>query len=34
VPENKTLFGSLTPVQLVRFNQGYFTKWSGELVGR
>jgi ABC-2 type transport system ATP-binding protein len=34
VPENKTLFGSLTPAQLVRFNQGYFPKWSGELVGR
>jgi ABC-2 type transport system ATP-binding protein len=34
VPENKTLFDSLTPAQLVRFNQGYFPKWSGELVGR
>jgi ABC-2 type transport system ATP-binding protein len=34
VPENKTLFDSLTPAQLVRFNQGYFPKWSGERVGR
>jgi ABC-2 type transport system ATP-binding protein len=24
VPENKTLFDSLTPAQLVRFNRGYF----------
>jgi ABC-2 type transport system ATP-binding protein len=34
VPENKMLFDSLTPAQLVRFNQGYFPKWSGELAGR
>ena len=34
VPENKTLFDSLTPAQLVHFNQGYFPKWSSELVGR
>ena len=34
VPENKTLFGTLTPAQLVHFNQGYFPKWSGELVAR
>jgi len=34
VPENKTLFASLTPAQLVRFNQGYFPKWSNELVAR
>jgi ABC-2 type transport system ATP-binding protein len=34
VPENKTLFSTLTPAQLVHFNQGYFPKWSGELVAR
>ncbi len=34
VPENKLLFGTLTPEQLVRFNQGYFPKWSGERVTR
>jgi ABC-2 type transport system ATP-binding protein len=34
VPENKTLFGTLTPAQLVYFNRGYFPKWSGELVER
>ena len=34
VPENKMLFGSLTPAQIVHFNQGYFPKWSGELVAR
>jgi ABC-2 type transport system ATP-binding protein len=34
VPENKTLFGSLTPAQIVHFNQGYFPKWSNELVAR
>jgi ABC-2 type transport system ATP-binding protein len=34
VPENKALFDSLTPAQLVHFNQGYFPKWSSELVGR
>jgi ABC-2 type transport system ATP-binding protein len=34
VPENKMLFGSLTPAQIVHFNQGYFPKWSNELVAR
>jgi ABC-2 type transport system ATP-binding protein len=34
VPENKTLFDSLTPAQLVHFNQGYFPKWSSALVER
>jgi ABC-2 type transport system ATP-binding protein len=34
VPENKMLFGSLTPAQIVHFNQGYFPKWSKELVAR
>jgi len=34
VPENKMLFGSLTPEQIVRFNQGYFPKWSNELTAR
>ncbi|MGA2077636.1 MAG: ABC transporter ATP-binding protein [Terriglobia bacterium] len=34
VPENKTLFSGLTPAQLVHFNQGYFPKWSSELVAR
>jgi ABC-2 type transport system ATP-binding protein len=34
VPENKTLFSTLTPAQLVYFNRGYFPKWSGELVAR
>ena len=34
VPENKTLFGTLTPAQLVYFNRGYFPKWSGDLVVR
>ena len=34
VPENKTLFGSLTPAQIVHFNQGYFPKWSNELAAR
>src|SRR5208282_900956 len=34
VPENKTLFGTLTPAQLVHFNRGYFPKWSGKLVER
>jgi ABC-2 type transport system ATP-binding protein len=34
VPENKTLFDSLTPAQLVHFNQGYFPRWSSELVER
>jgi ABC-2 type transport system ATP-binding protein len=34
VPENKTLFDSLAPTQLVRFNQGYFPKWSNALVAR
>lgn len=34
VPENKTLFDSLTPAQLVRFNRGYFPKWSDERVAR
>jgi ABC-2 type transport system ATP-binding protein len=34
VPENKTLFGTLTPAQLVHFNQGYFPKWSGKLAER
>jgi ABC-2 type transport system ATP-binding protein len=34
VPENKTLFSGLTPAQLVHFNQGYFPKWSNELVKR
>jgi ABC-2 type transport system ATP-binding protein len=34
VPENKMLFGSLTPAQIVHFNQGYFPKWSNQLVAR
>ena len=34
VPENKMLFGTLTPAQLVHFNRGYFPKWSGKLVER
>jgi ABC-2 type transport system ATP-binding protein len=34
VSENKTLFDSLTPAQLVHFNQGYFPHWSGERVAR
>jgi ABC-2 type transport system ATP-binding protein len=34
VPENKMLFGSLTPAQIVHFNQGYFPKGSNELVAR
>ena len=34
VPESKTLFGTLTPAQLVHFNQGYFPKWSSERVAR
>jgi ABC-2 type transport system ATP-binding protein len=34
VPENKTLFSSLTPAQIVHFNKGYFPKWSDELVAR
>jgi len=34
VPENKTLFSGITPAQLVHFNQGYFPKWSSELVAR
>jgi len=34
VPENKTLFGSLTPAQLVRFNRGYFPEWSDERASR
>jgi len=34
VPENKMLFGTLTPAQIVHFNQGYFPKWSSELVAR
>jgi len=34
VPENKTLFGTLTPTEIVQFNQGYFPKWSSELVAR
>jgi ABC-2 type transport system ATP-binding protein len=34
VPENKMLFGSLTPAQIAHFNQGYFPKWSNELVAR
>ncbi len=34
VPENKTLFGTLTPAQIVHFNQGYFPKWSNQLVAR
>ncbi len=34
VPENKMLFGSLTPAQIVHFNQGYFPKWSSELATR
>lgn len=34
VPENKTLFDSLTPAQLVRFNRGYFPNWSDELAAR
>jgi ABC-2 type transport system ATP-binding protein len=34
VSENKTLFDSLTPAQLVRFNRGYFPNWSDELAAR
>ena len=34
VPENKTLFTTLTPAQIVHFNQGYFPKWSNELAAR
>jgi ABC-2 type transport system ATP-binding protein len=34
VPENKMLFGTLTPAQIVHFNQGYFPKWSNQLVAR
>jgi len=34
VPENKMLFGTLTPAQIVHFNQGYFPKWSNALVAR
>jgi ABC-2 type transport system ATP-binding protein len=34
VPENKTLFDSLTPAQLVRFNRGYFPNWSDKLAAR
>jgi ABC-type multidrug transport system ATPase subunit len=34
VSETKQLFDSLTPAQLVRFNRGYFPKWSDQLVER
>ena len=34
VSENKTLFDTLTPAQLVHFNQGYFPHWSSERVAR
>lgn len=34
VSETKQLFDSLTPAQLVRFNRGYFPKWSDTLAGR
>ena len=34
VSENKVLFESLTATQLVRFNRGYFPKWSDALVER
>lgn len=34
VSETKQLFDSLTPAQLVRFNRGYFPKWSDALVER
>jgi ABC-2 type transport system ATP-binding protein len=34
VPENKTVFDSLTPAQLVRFNRGYFPNWSDKLAAR
>ena len=34
VSETKQLFDSLTPAQLVRFNRGYFPKWSDALVDR
>jgi len=34
VSETKQLFDSLTPAQLVRFNRGYFPKWSDALAAR
>jgi len=34
VPETKQLFDSLTTDQLIRFNRGYFTKWSDALAER
>jgi len=34
VSETKQLFDSLTPAQLVRFNRGYFPKWSDALAER
>jgi len=34
VSETKQLFDSLTAAQLVRFNRGYFPKWSDQLVER
>ncbi|MGH9650614.1 MAG: ABC transporter ATP-binding protein, partial [Terriglobales bacterium] len=34
VSETKVLFESLTPAQLIRFNRGYFPKWSDALAER
>ncbi|MGD0694918.1 MAG: ABC transporter ATP-binding protein [Terriglobia bacterium] len=34
VPETKQLFDSLTTDQLIRFNRGYFPKWSDALAER
>jgi len=34
VSETKQLFDSLTPAQLIRFNRGYFPKWSDALAER
>jgi ABC-2 type transport system ATP-binding protein len=34
VSETKVLFESLTPRQLIRFNRGYFPKWSDALAER
>jgi len=34
VPETKQLFDSLTTDQLIRFNRGYFPKWSAALAER
>ncbi len=34
VSETKQLFDSLTPAELIRFNRGYFPKWSNALAAR